>query len=157
MLIDSRSDSALMDILGFVDFITGTSFTTTEDGLLEFELFKQNFEDSPFEAIVTAIRGLVVRDIHNGFTKAISEGRYNSSQIQEYIKKENAYLDTILGIDPSDSDWRTIWEPSIFGPDLTTVTQSRGWVDDYVVIKQIMSGEISKANTKNLAGDSIPN
>jgi hypothetical protein len=40
MLIDSRNDSAIMEILGLVDFITGTGFTTTEDGLLEFELFK---------------------------------------------------------------------------------------------------------------------
>jgi len=60
-------------------------------------------------------------------------------------------------LDPTDRDWRSIWEPSVLGPDLITIGMSQTWLNNYVIIKQIMSGEISKANTKNLAGDSVPN
>jgi hypothetical protein len=42
VLIDSRNEkgATFMNVLEFVDFFTGTGFTTTQDGLLEFELFK---------------------------------------------------------------------------------------------------------------------
>ena len=157
ILIDSNSNSKLMEVLSFMDFFTGTNFATNQDGLLEFDLFKSNFKNSPMEALYTAVRGLVVRDIHIKFRNAVNDGKYNSSQIEQFIKDTKIYRDTILGIDPNDRDWRSIWEPSIFGPDLISISNSQDWLNNYVVIKQVMSGEISVANTKNLAGDSVPN
>jgi hypothetical protein len=41
----------------------------------------------------------------------------------------------VLGIDPTDREWNTIWVPSVFGQDLVTVSKSEEWVDDYVTIK----------------------
>jgi len=87
------------------------------------------------EALYTAVRGLVVRDIHIKFRKAVNDGKYNSSQIEQFIKDTKIYRDTILGIDPNDRDWRSIWEPSIFGPDLISISNSQDWLNNYVVIK----------------------
>ena len=156
-LIDSMNEDIFMKLLEFVDFFTGTSFTSTQDGLLEFDLFKNNFKKSPIEALLTAVRGMVVRDIHTQFRKAVENGQYSSSALDKFILDSKIYKDSILGIDPTNKEWRTIWEAGVLGPDLITVSNSQDWVDDYVTIKQIMSGEISKANTKNLAGDSVPN
>ena len=157
VLVDSINDDIFMKLLEFVDFFTGTGFTSTQDGLLEFELFKNNFKKSPIEALLTAVRGMVVRDIHTQFRKAVEDGQYTSSQLDKFILDTGIYKDSILGIDPTEKDWKTIWEAGILGPDLITVSSSQDWVDDYVTIKQIMSGEISKANTKNILGDSLPN
>jgi hypothetical protein len=68
-----------MKLLEFTDFFAGTSFTSNQDGLLEFDLFKNNFKDSPLEALITAVRGMVVRDIHSQFRTAVENGQYSSS------------------------------------------------------------------------------
>ena len=156
-LIDSRDDDIFMKLLEFTDFFAGTSFTSNQDGLLEFDLFKNNFKDSPIEALITAVRGMVVRDIHSQFRTTVENGQYSSSQLDKFILDNKVFKDSILGIDPTDSEWKTVWEAGVLGPDLITISNAQTWANDYVTIKQIMSGEISKANTKNLAGDSVPN
>jgi hypothetical protein len=67
---------------------------------------------------------MVVRDIHNQFIKARENNQYTFSQFDKFIKETKVYRDTILGLDPTDTDWRTIWEPSIMGPDLITISYS---------------------------------
>jgi len=129
------NEDIFMKLLEFVDFFTGTGFTSTQDGLLEFDLFKNNFKKSPIEALLTAVRGMVVRDIHTQFRKAVENGQYSSSALDKFILDSKIYKDSILGIDPTNKEWRTIWEAGVLGPDLITVSNSQDWVDDYVTIK----------------------
>jgi hypothetical protein len=38
-------------------------------------------------------------------------------------------------MDPTDSEWKTVWEAGVLGPDLITISNAQTWANDYVTIK----------------------
>ena len=154
----SGTGKLLLDVLHFIDDFAGTSFTLGTEGLRELNIFKENYPNGINEAFASACRGLLINDINKNFYNKVEDGKYNPMQLRQYLKDYNVYpYKAVYEMNDASRDWKSFWEVSTTGPQLKTLRYTQLWIDHYIQTKQIMSGEISRANTKNLAGDSLPN
>jgi len=161
-IMDNRggANEDFLNVLGFIDDLAGTSFTIDENGLLEYYLFNSKYPEGVANALATAARGLVVNDIHKKFENELEKPgtMYNRADLAKFIADKNLYpVFKIFDISQNDYSWKEIWKLSELGNTLLTLTSNQKWLEDYVDVQHVMSGEISAANTKNLSGDSLPN
>lgn len=149
-----------MNVLRFIDDLAGTHFTIDDNGLLEYFLFKSKYPTGVANALATATRGLVVNDIHKKFEKELENPgtMYSRTDLARFIADKNLYpVFKISDISQNDYSWKEIWKLSELGNTLVTLTSGQNWLQNYIDVQHVMSGEISTANTKNLLGDSLPN
>jgi len=160
--MDNRGEANedFLNVLGFIDDLAGTSFTIDENGLLEYYLFNSKYSEGVANALTTAVRGLVVNDIHKKFENELENpgSIYSRADLAKFIADKNLYpVFKISDISQNDYSWKEIWKLSELGNTLLTLTSNQKWLEDYIDVQHVMSGEISAANTKNLSGDSLPN
>ena len=161
-IMDNRggTNEDFLAVLGFIDDLAGTNFTIDDNGLLEYYLFNSKYPNGVAGALATATRGLVVNDIHKRFEQELENPGtiYSRTELARFIADKNLYpVFKISDISQDDYSWREIWKLSELGNTLLTLTSNQQWLEDYIDVQHVMSGDISAANTKNLSGDAIPN
>lgn len=153
----SRTESNFMEILSFIDDMLHTTFSKDEDGLIEYNVFRQLDNHGLENLLLAASRGLIITDIYNKFENERKSLGLTKIELSKYLEL-NPDIYPFVNISKLDSkDRKHLLRQHISGEYLTTVSDSEQWLHNLSHAKAILSGEVSKAVIKNLENDSIPN
>lgn len=142
------------DILKFIDTFLGTKFLT-KDGLNILQIYKTvNREENFIKTLLSsAIRVAVVNDLYNQFNEALDKGLYKDEfDFSKFLKEVYKPFESVSLKEEKD------YFIDDFGiKNLISVSTNADWLDPYAKAKSILNGEINKAVTKDLQGNSISN
>lgn len=153
----SQIENNFMEILSFIDDMLHTTFSKDEDGLIEYNVFRQLDKHGLENLLLAASRGLIITDIYNKFENERKSLGLTKIELGKYLEL-NPDIYHFVNINNLDSkDRKHLLRQHITGEYLTTVADSEQWLHNLSHAKAILSGEVSKAVIKNLENDSIPN
>lgn len=148
----------LLEFKNILTFIEENLFTTntllSENGLDRLLIMESYSPESIRNLFAAAARAAIVNKIYLDYNNLFDSGEVSYN------------FQTYLGIKYSELNYRNITEESVKRNlftqgkgtiNLLAVPISSKWVEDYVDADATLSGDISKAVTKDLFGSSIPN
>lgn len=152
----SGYEKQFKDVLQFIDQFLYTNFLT-EDGLRQLYLYKSISSDANYinSLLTNAIKAAIINDLYYNFKEQVGEGNPYSSQLEFTKFLETAYspFKGILRGEEAKDYFTTNYNIK----DVIVVSEDETWVDRVADVRAILSGEISKAVTKDLQGNSIAN
>ena len=152
---DLKGDEKIFrDIVKFIDTFLGTKFLT-KDGLSVLQIYKDVNGDQNFinTLLSSAIRVAVVNDLYSQFNNALENKVYkNDFDFPKFLKDVYKPFDSVTLAEEKD------YFINDFGiKNLISISTNAEWLDPYAKAKAILSGDINKAVTKDLQGNSISN
>lgn len=142
------------DVINFIDTFLGTNFLT-KDGLSILQIYKTVNRDNNFinTLFSSAIRVAVVNDLYAKFDDALNNDLYTDEfDFVKFLKDVYKPFESVSLKDEKD------YFVNDFGiKNLISVSTNAEWLDPYAKAKSILNGEINKAVTKDLQGNSISN
>lgn len=153
----SPKEQQFRELLEFIDDNLGTGFLSDEQGLLKFNLYLglSSSKSTGFKNLVqAAAKSLEVLNLQNGFV--------NQSKIdnfKEYLSIAYPYSTLTSSITSKDL-LKNYFYTNYKGEFLYAIDKrlkSNEWVDNLIQATRVINGDTTKATTKNLSGDSIPN
>jgi hypothetical protein len=101
----------------------------------------------------SAIRVAVVNDLYNQFNEALDKGLYKDEfDFSKFLKEVYKPFESV-----SLKEEKNYFIDDFGIKNLISVSTNADWLDPYAKAKSILNGEINKAVTKDLQGNSISN
>lgn len=149
----TEKEQQFLNTISYIDDILGTTFSSSEQGLQELNLYLKQYSSQE-----TGLKKLFL-----GATKALIATKLNleyngEGKLRDFLKEN--YPFEILSRPTLDRDIvKNYFYNTYRGEFLYGVNKSKSddWVDKLMEARRILQGESTKATTRNLTGDSIPN
>lgn len=151
----SENEQQFMDMLSYIDDIIGTTFSKSEEGLQELNVYLNQFQSKETglrRLFLGATKALIATKLHLDFQRSGEEN------FKDFLKEH--YPFEVLSRKNLDRDIQKIYFYNTYrGEFLQGInkTKSDDWIEYLIESRRILNRESTKATTKNLFGDSIPN
>lgn len=151
----SENEQQFMEMLSYIDSIVGTTFSTSESGLQELNLYLNQFQskENGFRKLfLGATKALTATKLHLDFQESESEN------FREWLR-EHYPFETLSRTNLDRDIAKNYFYNTYRGEFLQGINKSKSdnWIESLIESRRMLSGESTKATTKNLSGDSIPN
>lgn len=153
----TKNESRFLEFLQFIDDMLKTSFSKSEDGLIEFNIYNQLDKHGLENLLLAASRGLIITDIYNQFETDRNKLGLTKLELAKYLEINPDVYPMVNMTNIDSKDRKHLLKQHISGEYLSTVASSEQWLHNLSHAKAILTGEVSKAVIKNLENDSIPN
>lgn len=154
----TADQAQFLNLLKMFDKLLLTGFSSSADGLRRLAVFQDLYGQSWLnDLMVSAMQVLLVNDINSRFNNSVDEAgnKFPPTALKEQLK--NLYGQTVASLTERDAAYKTIFMDKINGSQLKAVYSGLDWIDALSDTEAIVSGEVSKAVTKNLSGDNVAN
>lgn len=150
----NESETIFREALQFIQDMLGLNLLS-EDGLNTMFLYKTNSIDKNYikDMFSNAIQAAVINDLYYQFELKLADGTYTSRlEFQKFLNSSYYPFSKLT------NDERPNYLTVNYGiTDIKTVPVNAVWKDGWARARAILSGEVSKAITKDLQGNSIAN
>ena len=150
----NESETIFRNTLQFIQDMLGLNLLS-KDGLNTMFLYKINSTDKLYirDMFSNAIQAAVINDLYYQFDEQLKNGVYQSRLDFQKFLDSNYYPFSKLS-----NEERPYYLALNYGiTDIKTVPINATWKDGWARARAILSGEVSKAVTKDLQGNSIAN
>ena len=151
----TQEEQIFRDVLEFIDSFLETRILTPAgmDLLFNYKQYTSDSENYISDLLQTAFRAAIINNINYQFDEALANKKCKSIlDYESFIKQVYSPFEEILKHKKNDF----VINNSII-PNIITVRSSENWIDQWITVKKIVSGEVSKSTTKDVHGNAVAN